>query len=91
MAQAATFICGMPTPWPTVPFGWQWPTTYVNVPDVVRTNIYEKPACDHCFCKEFREHAGDGVHLKCCKCGTFMAEKFVKAWMKILTDMFETD
>lgn len=75
----ATFQCGMANPW--TPWNPRpWPESPV---------VYNVPRCEHCFCIEIDENdmcypLRAGKHLKCCKCATLMAEKFVQAWFKIL-------
>lgn len=75
-----TFACGMPHPWrPSVPY-----------PQYIPPVVSVAPQCDHCFCLESDVFDKMGKpeewpkHLKCCKCSTLMAEKFVDAWFKIL-------
>ncbi len=72
---APVFACGMPNPWGPPAM---WPTLASPV-------VYQPPRCDHCFCRETDQHSGEGSHLQCCKCYTYMAEKFVKAWFEVLS------
>lgn len=73
---APVFACGMPNPW-----GPPWAPAPGSPATPV---VYQPPACDHCFCRETDNHSGEGPHLQCCKCLTYMAEKFVRAWFEIL-------
>lgn len=65
------FACGMTNPWAPDPLKLSGPMF-----------TYTPMKCDHCFCLVQEKHAGDGKHMRCCKCSTIMADKFVEAWFK---------